>query len=289
MKKNKSGQTAFGVAIARYVEQYQPNETRLFDDEIVKYLLPGWFLVFLKIKFIRNWVIKTADKMTKGIYDGLICRTEYIDKATHLISENNIQQVLILGSGLDTRPYRLKELKKVKVFEVDLAWVQDFKKQKIKKHFGSLPDNIKYVAIDFNNQTLKEVMQQHNFNFSEPTFIIWEGVTQYITKDAVEKTLDFISKTPKGSYLVFTYVQESVIKRESMIEGANEFVDSLVRKKTPWIFGMEKDNVESFIKNYNLKLLSDIRASDIQKDYLNKAGRQVQISEIERIVTARVD
>ena len=278
-----------GVALVRYIEQYQPKETRLFDDEIVKYFLPGSYVKLLKIRFIRNWVIRTADKITKGIYDGLNCRTEYIDRTTHLISENNIQQVLILGSGLDTRPYRLEELKKVKVFEVDLAWVQDLKKQKLIKHFGSLPENIKYVSIDFNHQALNEVLQQHNFNFSEPVFMIWEGVTQYITKDAVEKTLDFVSKTAKGSYLVFTYVLESVIKRESLIEGANEFADSLVRKKTPWIFGMEKDNVGSFIKNYNLKLLSNFKASDYQNEHINKAGRQLQISEIERIVIARVE
>jgi methyltransferase (TIGR00027 family) len=289
MKKNESGQTAFGAAIARYLEQYQPNETRLFNDEIIEYLLPRSFVVFMKIKFVRNWLIKAYDKLTKGIFDGLNFRTEYIDRTTHLISEKNIQQVLILGSGLDTRPYRLEELKKVKVFEVDLAWVQDLKIQKLKNHFGSLPENIKYVAVDFNNQTLNEVLQQNNFNFSKPTFIIWEGVTQYITKDAVEKTLGFISKIPKDSYLVFTYVLESVIKKESMIEGANEFVDYLNKKKSPWIFGIEKENIESFINNYNLKLVKDIGASDYQKDYLNKNDRQLQISEIERIVIARVD
>ena len=121
MKKNESGQTAFGASVARYLEQYQPDKTRLFNDNIVKHLLPNTFLMFLKIKGIRNWLIKVYDKTTKGLYGGLVCRTKYIDEAIRVIQKNNIQQIIILGSGLDTRPYRMEELKNIKDFEVDLA------------------------------------------------------------------------------------------------------------------------------------------------------------------------
>ena len=183
----------------------------------------------------------------------------------------------------------MDELKEIKVFEVDLAWVQDVKKQKIKKYFGFLPANVNYVAIDFNSQTLNEVLQKCNFDFSEPTFIIWEGVTQYITKDAAEQTLDFISRTPKGSYLVFTYILESVIKKESTIEGTREFIDYLIKKKTPWLFGIKKNSIEAFVQGYNLKLIDDIGASYYQEHYLQKIGRQLLTTEIERVVLAKIN
>ena len=205
-----------------------------------------------------------------------------------LFRKKNVQQILILGSGLDTRAYRFKELKSCKIFEVDLASVQDFKKAKIEKHFGSLPSNVSYVAIDFNSQTLDEVLKQNNFDYTKTTFIIWEGVTQYITKEAVERTFDFISRTAQGSSVVFTYILDSVVKKQSDIVGANELIQRFEKKNSSWQFGIEPTELKSLLEKYNLQILEDIGADYYEEKYLQPLNRQLDVTQIERAVFARI-
>lgn len=287
MAKNKSGQTAYGAAIGRLIEQYQPNSSRLFNDNLIKDFLPRAFTVFMKLPLVRKWMTGAFDKQTKGIFGGLICRTKYIDEKT-LFATKDVQQILILGSGLDTRAYRFKELKSCKIFEVDLASVQDFKKEKIEKHFGSLPSNVSYVAIDFNSQTLDEVLKQNNFDYTKPTFIIWEGVTQYITKEAVERTFDFISRTAQGSSIVFTYILDSVVKKQSDIVGANELMQRFEKKNSSWQFGIEPTELKSLLEKYNLQILEDIGADYYEEKYLQPLNRRLDVTQIERAVFARI-
>ncbi len=190
-------------------------------------------------------------------------------------------------TDLDLSGVNCPESPNCQVFEVDMASVQDFKIKKIKKHFGALPSNVNYIPIDFNNQTLGEVLKLHQFEFSKPTFIIWEGVTQYITKDAVEKTLDFISAIAPGSYLAFTYILESVIMKQSSIPGANELMKYFEKKNFAWQFGIEPDKLSELLEKYHLQLLSDIDSDYYQEKYLEPMGRELDTTKMERVAFAK--
>ncbi|WP_336773560.1 SAM-dependent methyltransferase [Paenibacillus sp. MMO-58] len=205
MAKNKSGQTATGAAIARYIEQFQPHETRLFNDPVIGHLLAQPFKWILHYKPMRNWMLNLFNKQTTGIYGGLVCRSKYIDEALKSGIHKGFRQVVILGAGLDTRAYRLPDFDDVTVFEVDLPAVQKAKVKRLTKHFGSLPENVIYTSIDFNKQKLENVLDRSKLDLSKPVYYIWEGVTQYIPAEAVSNTLHYISKSSPGSEIVFTY------------------------------------------------------------------------------------
>jgi methyltransferase (TIGR00027 family) len=91
-----------------------------------------------------------------------------------------------------------------------LPIIQDKKKIIIKKCLGELPSNIIYTPIDFNIQSLDEVLSVKGLDLEKPIFFIWEGVTQYITQEAVENTLKFISRASFGSKVLFSYIIRSV-------------------------------------------------------------------------------
>jgi methyltransferase (TIGR00027 family) len=176
--------------------------------------------VLVQFACMRNYTIKRSDAITKGIYGAQICRTRYIDDAVQAALLQGIRQSAILGAGFDTRPYRLAGMEKVKVFEVDLPSVQEDKKKRLKKHFGRLPDNVTFVPIDFDTQSLEDVLPRAAFDPSRPAVFVWEGVTQYLSEEAVCRTLAFVGKSAPGSILIFTYVLKSVIERRSNIPGA---------------------------------------------------------------------
>ena len=149
MAKQTVSRTALGTAICRMIEQYQPAKTRLFEDPVAKELVGGPIRFMMQFPFMRNLTIQQTDAVAKGIYSAQVCRTRYIDEVVQAAIARGIKQLVILGAGYDTRPYRLPEMKSVKVFEVDLPAVQDDKKIKLQKYLGRLPDQVTFIPMDF--------------------------------------------------------------------------------------------------------------------------------------------
>jgi methyltransferase (TIGR00027 family) len=288
MAKQTVGRTALGAAVCRLIEQYQPEETRLFNDPIVKGLVGAPIRVMMQFAGLRNFTVRQTDGIAEGIFGAQICRTRYIDEAIQAALKQGIAQAVILGAGLDTRPYRLPGMQEVQVFEVDLPSVQEDKRKKIRNFLGKLPDHVTFIPIDFDAQSLEQVFAGSSFNPSKRVIFIWEGVTQYITEEAVRQTLAFVSKSAPGSLIVFTYVLKSIVERRSNIPGADRLMDQ-VEKQAPWIFGLEPAFVPDFLRPFHLDLVADVGNTYYQEHYLKPLDRNLVVSEGERIVQAIVN
>lgn len=237
---------------------------------------------------MRKMTINQTDGVAPGIFGAQICRTRYIDDAVETGLIEGIGQLVILGAGYDSRPYRLAGIKNVQVFELDLPAVQNDKKKKIQKYLGRLPENVSYIPIDFDKQTLEAAFSGADFDPVRPAIFIWEGVTQYINEESARKTLAFVGKSAAGSSLLFTYVLKSVIERRSNISGAEHMME-VVSRQSPWIFGLEPANVAAFLKPFHLNLSADVGNKDYQEKYLRPLGRELVVSEMERIAHATVE
>jgi methyltransferase (TIGR00027 family) len=287
MAKQSVGRTALGAVVCRLIEQYQPETTRLFNDPLAKALVGAPIRIMLQLSAMRNFTVQQTDAVGSGIFGAQICRTRFIDDTVQAALAQGIAQLVVLGAGYDTRPYRLPGIERARVYEVDLPSVQDDKKAKIQKALGQMPPNVTFIPIDFDQQTLEAAFAGSNFDFSKPAIFIWEGVTQYITEGAVQQTLAFVGNTAPGSSIVFTYVLKSVIERRSTIPGADHMLD-VVAKQSPWIFGLGPAGMREFLTPFHLTLLADVGNVDYQTKYLKPLGRTLVVSEVERIVHASV-
>lgn len=288
MEGNESYKTAYAAAYARLVEQYEPKETRLFNDIFVKNFFSRYISSIMRFKAIRNLMIFMYNTASTGLFGLQVCRTKYIDEKLKEAIDNGVEQVVILGAGFDTRLFRIQNTNRIKGFEIDLPMMQDKKKKIMKKCLGELPRNIIFTPIDFNIQTLDEVLEVIELDFSKPIFFIWEGVTQYITKEAVENTLRFISKASSESAVVFTYALESVVDGTANIIGVETLTTLLKAGGQTWNFGINPSEIENFIKQYNLELIEDVGSSYYQENYLKPIGRKLDVSLIERIAYAKL-
>lgn len=288
MDGNESYRTAYVAAYARLIEQYEPKETRLFNDSFVKNFFSNYISFIMQFTIIRNILIFMYNATSTGLLGLQVCRTKYIDEKLKEAMDKGIEQVVILGAGFDTRLYRISDINRMRGFEVDLSILQDKKKMIIKKCLGELPNNIIFAPIDFNIQTLEEVLAIKELDFSKPIFFIWEGVTQYITKEAVINTLKFISKAPSGSAVVFTYALKSVVDGTTNIIGADILTTLFKAGEQAWRFGLNPSEINNFIKEYNLELIEDVGSSYYQENYLKPIGRKLDVSLIERITYAKI-
>jgi methyltransferase (TIGR00027 family) len=141
---------------------------------------------------------------TFGLIDHMVLRTRAIDGHLASALRSGIDQLVILGAGLDARAWRLDALKQATVFEVDHPSTQRYKKERIANR--KPPTDIRYVAVDFETERFSDGLERAGFRAGAPSVWIWEGVAMYLPVPAIHDTLEQVtSLAAAGSELAMTY------------------------------------------------------------------------------------
>ena len=288
MNLSKLTTMAYASASKKAFETLYPTEKRLFQDEYtIKFLTPGWRISvnIFKNKFLFDLAMKWGEKIAPGVQVGLMCRVRYIDEVLKEAINGDFDAVVNLGAGFDTRSLRIEGIGSLKIYEIDHPTVITEKRKRFKKVGFDIPANLELVPIDFNRLTLKQGLEKAGYDPSLKTLFIWEGVTQYITKEAIESTLSYISQSKDGSRVVFTYVLKGYIDNPGSFP---EFEGLYKQIKKVWINGMDPSTMKNYLEKFGLKLLEDAGAEYYRERYLKPLNREMNVMKIERIVLAEV-
>ena len=207
----------------------------------------------------------------RGFAQAVHVRTRHIDAMFEESLASGANQVVILGAGLDSRPYRFgTRLAAARVFEVDFPPTQEYKKKRVKEVVGSLPANVRYVPLDFTKDDLKTVLEAAGYDRRRKTIFIWEGVTFYIPEAAVDATLRFVAgHSGSGSRIVFDYFLASTL--QSPHAPLKDVMNRLEAVKEPMIFGLPDEDRHGFVTKRGLTIVSDIHMSELRARYLPPA------------------
>ena len=124
----------------------------------------------------------------------------------------------------------------------------------IRDRFGRLPSHVTYAPIDFELDSLANVLASAGHDRSKPAFYLSEGLSMYLTEETVRQTLHSIAtNSAAGSTLVMEYVGGAAI----------EFVKKYPRGPIkyaldwgePWIFGVPDDHDRQFFAETGLELV----------------------------------
>ncbi len=147
-----------------------------------------------------------------GLMALMTLRTEFFDE-TLREALGQVEQLVILGAGWDTRCYDLPTDAGVRFFEVDAPATSRAKQAAVAKA-GLDADHVTFVATDFNERTWLEALVEHGFEANRPTFVLWEGVSMYLEDHAVDATLRTVASFPPGSRIAFDYLAEELVRGE---------------------------------------------------------------------------
>jgi methyltransferase (TIGR00027 family) len=288
------GESFAGVATSatRVIELYYPKDKRLFDDQFALELLPlGWQVLFslLFLPGLRSVVLSLRERRMPGTLGAILCRTRYIDDVLKRSLEEGLEQVVILGAGFDSRAYRIAGMNQIRVFEVDLPGTRNLKQIRVEKVLGAVPENVALIGMNFDRQNLGDILRAAGFQKGKRTLFIWEGVTQYITAEAVNNTLEFVSGfSGTGSAIVFTYIRRGLIDGTARPEWFRSLLSFAKRVGSPLKFGLEPAELEQYLSDRGLKLIDDVGAAEYQELYLQPLGREMNVFEGERVAFAKV-
>ncbi len=132
-------------------------------------------------------------------------RSRFAEDMARRAMAEGVQQILVLGAGLDTFAYRVKGAEGLRVFELDHPATQRDKRRRLTDARIPEPGHLAYVPHDFERGGMTEVLEAAGLKSSEPTFVLWLGVTPYLTEDAVFATLAELAELPGGVEVVFDY------------------------------------------------------------------------------------
>jgi methyltransferase (TIGR00027 family) len=146
-----------------------------------------------------------------SIADYLGQRTRFLDDVLYRSLEN-VKQVVILGAGWDTRAYNLVQTADVRVYELDTVQMQAAKRKALKDARIDLTGVI-FCTADFNKESWLDALKRAGFDPNLPTFVLWEGVSPYMTEAAVDATLQTVAtQLAAGSAIAFDYFSRHYVQ-----------------------------------------------------------------------------
>jgi len=205
MRADRPSLTARVVALSRALA----SETRAAvvdpGDEAVKQLLPVDLRMGLRAIKAAG-LAPLAVRASLGFVDHIALRAAILDQRIEQAIEQGIQQVVILGAGLDTRAHRMECLEGADVYEVDHPSTQRGKAAAARE-LATVARKLVYVSVDFERERLTDRLAQTGHLAHERTLWVLEGVVPYLSEGALFGLFaELGAASPEGSRLVLTYV-----------------------------------------------------------------------------------
>ncbi len=277
------------MAFFRALESLHPPTRRLLSDPFATaFLRPSLLRAvhFARVPLLLALIERYADARLPGARTSAVARTRLIDEAWLTALAEGIQQIVILGAGFDCRAYRLRESHRATIYEVDHPAMHSLKKQVLIERLGQLPAHVRFAAIDFNRQSLPEVLAEAGFERTQPALFLWEGVTNYLTKEAVVGVLGYVGDCAPGSRIVFTYVHRGAVDGSTAFYGAQKILEDVARIGEPWTFGLDPAEAGEFLRALKLELDSDTGAADYRLLAYGERGAGMRGYEFYHLVQA---
>jgi methyltransferase (TIGR00027 family) len=261
-------ETALATATMRALAAHDERDEVRGADYLAEVFLTEDRKAPLKDPALRAWLLE--NKIAPGAYEFMIARTAFFDHVVRDALLQEISQIVILGAGYDSRPYRFRELvKDTRIFELDAIPTQLRKKEVLEQAGIPIPDRLAFVPIDFNHEDVKEVLPAAGFSRERRTLFLWEGVTYYLPAEVVDETLRAIRAiSPAGSSICFDYAslsldtlsEEGVVKLRALMKSDHP--------GEPTKFGIPQGKIDPFLAERGYTVIEHLSSVEMEGRYL---------------------
>lgn len=180
--------------------------------------------------------------------DMVLARTKHLDETLAVMDD--VQQVVMLGAGLDMRPFRSSHrTPQIRFFEVDLpAMVEE--RIRVIEQMTEDPRVEKTIRYSINADFLKDnvadqILSQAPFDPNLKTLFVYEGCSMYFTDEQNRKTLSEVwaklAKHP-GSQIWSDFVTRDVVDGKTNSPQVGAFLEQMENLGEKFIFGTDQPN-----------------------------------------------
>jgi methyltransferase (TIGR00027 family) len=277
MRSGQPSQTARGAAAYRAVHQMLEGG-EIFKDPLASRILDEQTAASLSEM--------AADESLRPMRLFIAARSRFSEDTLANCVAAGVRQVVVLGAGLDTFALRNPFANLgVRVFEVDYAATQLWKRERIKAAGLIKPQSLIFAPIDFERESLSESLTRAGFRLNQPAFFQWLGVVPYLTREAVSSTLRFISEVPEA-VVAFDYAEPfqyyPAERRASIIAVA----ENAAARGEPWLSLFDPADLHELLRGNGFKTVEDLGLPEIAERLYGDLSRNIRIGPGPHIVRA---
>ncbi len=247
--------TAEGAAALRAAGALERDPAVRCPDDLAKGFLGGLNVSTLaKHRRTRPLYLAAARRKVPGAYPYEIARCRFIDEVLLAEVDAGLDELVLLGAGLDSRPYRLAErLGAVRVLEVDHPASQASKRARLERLLGQVPEHVTFVPIDFTRDDLGDRLAAGGHDEGAATLFVWSGVSCYLPEEAVAGVLGWVGahQSPRTS-IVFDAVWAEVVDGSRDYYGATELLRAVADLGEPLLWGIAEGRVDETLARFGL-------------------------------------
>ncbi|MFF4553874.1 class I SAM-dependent methyltransferase [Streptomyces sp. NPDC001422] len=262
MSERVASRTAVLVCQGRAAADGRAGTARFADPVAVRLLRAGERAPVEQVRANTpptGWRERTAYESVRACAEVVVPRTVAIDEA---LRAHVGDQLVILGAGLDTRAWRLSELARTDVWEVDHPASQEDKQDRLPTEQAVVARSVRFTPVDFALDDLGTALDSAGHAPSAPTTWLWEGVIPYLTRDEVRATVAALAaRTAPGSALVVNYQTPST--RAAAGRLLTRFLGSSITSGEPWRSLWRPEQLAALLDEYGLRVVSDGNLLDL--------------------------
>jgi methyltransferase (TIGR00027 family) len=280
----RQSDTAEINAAQRAAEALLPEERRLFHDPFARYFVrrPPYRAMSSR-PAVANRALRALDWWAPGLHVHVLLRARYADDALRAATAEGIDQVVLLGAGFDSTALRHGG-RPLTVYEVDSPHTQRAKREHIERHGLEPLHSVVYVPCDLERHSPRERLWEAGFHASRPAFVVWLGMSMYLTREAFDRALAEVGAlSAPGSLLVFDYMDRSVVDGTTEHVGARRLARSVARRGEPYTMGLDPARVEVVLREHGYVVRDHARTRALSERY---GGAWCRTDEYLGVVTA---
>jgi methyltransferase (TIGR00027 family) len=249
--------TALASAAARAAHLLVDREPRIFEDTLARVLL-GDLADDLVAAHGNSADAENLARMRVT----MTTRSRYTEGCLAQAVRRGIGQYVILGAGLDSFAYRSPSVDQLRVFEVDHPATQAWKRERLAAAPVAVSTAVTFVPVDFSVDALSDRLADGGFDRSKPAFVSWLGVTQYLTAEALEATLEVIGGFARGSELVIQYLVPAEMRDDGGQALTDFFMPRAAATSEPWLTFYSPIGIRELLSARGLVVIEDVGHRD---------------------------
>jgi methyltransferase (TIGR00027 family) len=263
--KETGSATAVGAAMLKAAHQLIDGDNKLLTDPVILKLLGTE-----AAEYIAGYNYHFFSGASMALRTHVLLRSRYTEDRIAGAYQNGVRQLLFLGAGLETFAYRQPDwANNITIIEADHPASQADKLERLNDAGITLPENLSFVAADFEADDLLNVFRESKLNLDEPVFTACLGVLIYLTRETADKIFRFLGGLPAGSEFVFTASQN----RDNA--WATTAAERSAAAGEPWITYFEPQELIKQLKDAGFSEASFLTTEETEKLYFE--GTKVRL------------
>ncbi|MGJ0182034.1 class I SAM-dependent methyltransferase [Corynebacterium glyciniphilum] len=210
-------------------------------------------------------------------------RSNFAEKA---LTNAGVDQIVVVGAGLDTLAFRLPEHLQDRVWVIDRPGVLRWRSKLFDD--AGVQDVTRHIPIDIAEKAIYEELQRSTIDLQRPIAIVWLGVSMYLEAEECRSFFSSLSKLAPGSHFIFDYHLAPDLRDIAGQEYASAVSAMAGQSGEPWKSSSDPGAMESWLAHSGWQVQLDIDEASATPDDFFDVQEHLTPMRLVRLVSAKL-